>query len=216
MRKWIPAVLVVVATVASLVAYPGMAERVPTHWNLSGETDGWSSRFAATWMIPLVMAFMVLIFKVLPHIDPRRANYEKFQGAYDAIVIVIMAFMLGMHLLLLATGSGYNLPVARIVPAAVGVMFILLGVMLPKAHPNWFVGIRTPWTLSSDVSWERTHRLGGTLFLLSGALSIIAAFAFPEKASIVLIVTGVGSTLLLFVYSYVVWKRDKRESVVVR
>jgi uncharacterized membrane protein len=211
-RKWIPALLVAVATIASVIAYPGMSERVQTHWNMSGEADGWSSRFSVAWMLPLVMAVMVVIFRGLPHVDPRRANYEKFRGAYDAIVIVILAFMLGMHFLLLATGSGYVLPVARIVPGSVGVMFIVLGVLLPKAHPNWFVGIRTPWTLSSDVSWERTHRLGGTLFLLSGVLALLAAFAFPEKAAWVLVASGVGSVILLFVYSFIVWREDKQHS----
>ena len=214
MRKWIPAFLVAVATVASVVAYPGLDERVPTHWNMSGEVDGWSNRFAAAWLIPLVMAVMVVIFRVIPHIDPRRANYPKFSGVYETLVIVVMAFMLCMHFLLLASGSGYEMPVERIVPAAVGVMFIVLGTLLPRAHPNWFVGIRTPWTLSSDLSWERTHRLGGTLFMISGALAIVSAFAFPEKGSWVLIVTGVGSVLLLFAYSYVVWKRDKQGSAV--
>lgn len=209
MRKWIPTLLVVVATVASVLAYPGLDERVPTHWNMSGEVDGWSSRFSVAWLIPLVMAGMVVLFRVLPHIDPRRANYEKFSLAYDTIVVVIMAFMLGMHLLLLATGSGYQLPVARIVPAAVGVMFITLGLLLPKAHPNWFVGIRTPWTLSSDLSWERTHRLGGTLFMLSGALAILSAVAFPHRSAWVLVGSGVGSVVILFAYSFVVWKQDK-------
>lgn len=210
MRKWIPALLVIAAMIASIVAYPGMDERVATHWNMSGEADGWSSRFAAAWLVPLVMAVMVVVFRILPHIDPRRDNYEKFSGAYDAIVIMILAFMLGMHLLLLATGSGYDLPVARLVPASVGIMFVVLGLLLPRAHPNWFVGIRTPWTLSSDVSWERTHRLGGTLFMLSGALAVVSAFAFPDKAAWVLVASGVGSVVLLFVYSFVVWKQDKR------
>jgi uncharacterized membrane protein len=214
MRKWIPAFFVIVATAASVVAYPGLDERVPTHWNMSGEVDGWSSRFSVAWMLPLVMAGMVVLFKVLPHIDPRRANYEKFSAAYETIVVVIMGFMLGMHLLLLATGSGYQLPVSRIVLAAVGVMFIMLGVMLPKAHPNWFVGIRTPWTLSSDLSWERTHRLGGTLFMLSGALAIVAAVAFPHRAAWVLVFAGVGSVILLFAYSFIVWKQDKGSGAV--
>jgi uncharacterized membrane protein len=214
MRKWIPTLLVVVATVASVLAYPWLDERVPTHWNMSGEVDGWSSRFSVAWLIPLVMAGMVVLFRVLPHIDPRRANYEKFSVAYDTLVVVIMAFMLGMHLLLLATGSGYQLPVARIVPAAVGVMFITLGLLLPKAHPNWFVGIRTPWTLSSDLSWERTHRLGGTLFMLSGALAILSAAAFPNRAAWVLVGSGVGSVIILFAYSFVVWKQDKDSKAV--
>jgi uncharacterized membrane protein len=207
-RKWIPSLLVIAAAVVSLIAYPSMPERVPTHWNMAGEVDGWSSRFQAAWMLPLIMAVMVVVFRILPHIDPKRANYEKFGRVYDALVITILAFLLGVHAIVLLNGAGYALPVERIILGAAGAFFIVIGALLPRARPNWFVGIRTPWTLSSDLAWERTHRLGGALFMLMGALAIIAAVFLPRHAPVILITSGVGSALFLVGYSYVVWKQD--------
>jgi uncharacterized membrane protein len=198
-----------VSVIASVVAYPSMAERVPTHWNMQGEVDGWSSRFVVAWVIPLVMATMLVIFRILPHIDPRRANYEKFRGAYDAIVITIMVFMTGLHMLLLASATGSEVPIARVIPAAVGAFFMVLGVLLPRAHPNWFIGIRTPWTMTSDVAWERTHRLGGTLFLLSGVLTVLASVVTPRQAAWVLIVSASVTGVTVIAYSFVVWRREK-------
>jgi uncharacterized membrane protein len=192
-----------------VVAYPSMAERVPTHWNMQGEVDGWSSRYVVAWVIPLVMASMLVIFRILPHIDPRRANYEKFRGAYDAIVIATVVFMTGLHMLLLASATGSEVPIGRIIPAAVGAFFMVLGVLLPRAHPNWFIGIRTPWTMTSDVAWERTHRLGGTLFLLSGVLTVLASVATPRQAAWVLIVSASVTGVTVIAYSYVVWRQEK-------
>jgi uncharacterized membrane protein len=209
LKRWISPLLVVVSVIASVVAYPSMAERVPTHWNMQGEVDGWSSRYVVAWVIPLVMASMLVIFRILPHIDPRRANYEKFRGAYDAIVIATVVFMTGLHMLLLASATGSEVPIGRIIPAAVGAFFMVLGVLLPRAHPNWFIGIRTPWTMTSDVAWERTHRLGGTLFLLSGVLTVLASVATPRQAAWVLIVSASVTGVTVIAYSYVVWRQEK-------
>jgi hypothetical protein len=109
-RKWIPSLFVIAAAVASLLAYSSMPERVPTHWNAAGEADGWSSRFAAAWMLPLVMAAMVVVFRILPHIDPKRANYEKFGGIYNALVSTILGFLLGVHVVVLMNAAGFALP----------------------------------------------------------------------------------------------------------
>jgi uncharacterized membrane protein len=162
--------------------------------------------------MPLMMAVILVILRALPHIDPRKANYEKFSGVYEIIVSLSMTFMLGMHLMLLAIATGTDMPVARIIPAAVGAFFIVIGVLLPRAHPNWFIGIRTPWTLSSDVAWEKTHRFGGLLFVASGVVTILAALAAPGVATWVLIATAATATISVFAYSFVVWKREKESS----
>lgn len=208
MRKWIPILLIVVAMIASVIVYPRLPEQMPTHWNVRGEVDGWSSRLFGAWMMPLMMAVIWLIMRALPHIDPRRANYEKFASMYEALIIVILAFMLGLHFVLLAMATGTNMDMNRIVLASVGAFFGVVGFLLPKAHPNWFVGIRTPWTLTSDTAWERTHRVGGPLFILIGALTVITSVAAPKMAVWVLTVSTVGVVVFLFVYSYRVWKED--------
>ncbi|MDO8501754.1 MAG: DUF1648 domain-containing protein [Gemmatimonadaceae bacterium] len=208
MRKWIPVLLIAVATIASVAIYSKLPERIPTHWNMSGEIDGWSSRFWGAWMMPLMMAVIWPVMRLIPHIDPHRANYAKFRGMYEALIIATMAFMLAMHLLLLAAATGSHIPISRIVIGAVGAFFVVIGVLLPHAHPNWFVGIRTPWTLSSDLAWERTHKVGGLLFIATGTLTMLTTLLAPKQAMWVLLVSGTAMMVFLFVYSYVVWKKD--------
>jgi uncharacterized membrane protein len=209
MRKWIPAALIITAVAASLIAYPRLPETMPTHWNMSGQVDGWSSRIWGAWGLPLAMAVIWFTMRFLPHIDPRRANYEKFRGAYEALIVAILAFMLALHLVLLMSAMGTVVPMDRVIVAGVGALFIVIGAILPRARSNWFVGIRTPWTLSSEVSWERTHKLGGVLFMAFGAIALIVAAVAPGAVKLVLLGCGIPMALFLIIYSYVVWKEDQ-------
>jgi len=127
---------------------------------------------------------------------------------YDALVILILTFMLGMHIVLLLAATGVPIRMDRIVMPGVGVFIAIMGILIPKAHPNWFVGIRTPWTLTSDLSWERTHRIGGALFVMLGVLMVASSFLAPGTAIWILVAAALGITVFLFAYSYQVWKED--------
>lgn len=208
MRKWIPLALIVVAVIVSIAVYPQLPDRVPTHWNTAGEVNGWSSRFWGAWMLPLVMATVWFIMRAIPHIDPRKANYEKFAGMYDWLVILVIAFMLVMHVVIIMSAMGSQVPIHAVVMPSVGIFIAIIGLLLPKVHPNWFVGIRTPWTLTSDLSWERTHKIGGVLFVILGLLMVATTILDPTTAIWILIIAGVAITLFLFVYSYRAWKED--------
>ena len=159
-------------------------------------------------MLPVIMAAVWLIMRAIPHIDPRKANYEKFSGMYDALVILILAFMLAMHIVLLMAATGAPIRMDRVVMPSVGVFIAIMGILIPRAHPNWFVGIRTPWTLTSDLSWERTHKIGGTLFVILGVLMVASSFVAPETAIWILVAAALGIVVFLFAYSYQVWKGD--------
>ena len=208
MRKWIPILLIVAAVAASVLYYPKLPETMTTHWSVSGEPNGFSSRLWGAWILPVVMASVWLIMRAIPHIDPRKANYEKFSGMYDALVILILAFMLAMHIVLLMVATGAPIRMERVVMPSVGVFIAIMGVLIPRAHPNWFVGIRTPWTLTSDLSWERTHKIGGTLFVILGVLMVASSFVAPETAIWILVAAALGIVVFLFAYSYQVWKGD--------
>ena len=208
MRKWIPVLLIVSAVAASILYYPKLPETMTTHWSVSGEPNGFSSRLWGAWILPVIMAAVWLIMRAIPHIDPRKANYEKFSGMYDALVILILAFMLTMHIVLLMAATGAPIRMDRVVMPSVGVFIAIMGILIPKAHPNWFVGIRTPWTLTSDLSWERTHKIGGTLFVILGVLMVASSFVAPETAIWILVAAALGIVVFLFAYSYQVWKGD--------
>jgi uncharacterized membrane protein len=209
MRRRLPPLIVIAAIIITAAVYPQIPERMPTHWNIRGEVDGLSNRLWGAWLIPLLLPVMWGIFRILPHIDPRRANYAKFASTYEWIVALVLAFMLGMQGIVLAAATGHPLPMQRVIPFGVGVMFLIIGNLLPRARSNWFVGIRTPWTLSSELSWERTHRVGGFVIVLIGVAMIVTAFVAPVRGLVILPFVVFPVVLLLIAYSYIVWKQDK-------
>jgi uncharacterized membrane protein len=210
MRKWIPLLIVVAAFVASAIVYPRLPEMVPTHWNgMDAQPDSWSSRAFGAWLTPAILLGMWALVRILPAIDPRGANYAKFGGAFEAIIGSLMLFLLGMHILLLRAALGDPAPMQRVVPFGVGILLIVIGNLLPRARPNWFVGIRTPWTLSSDRVWEKTHRFGGRVFVAGGLLITITALLWAQWVHVVLIAVVLIATSSVFIYSYLEWKREQ-------
>jgi uncharacterized membrane protein len=208
MRKSIPYLIVALAIIASLIQFSQLPAVMPTHWGNHGEVNGTSSRLWGAFVIPIVMLGIVLLMKFLPRIDPRRANYPKFAGTFEAIFISILLLLLIMHVALLASASGYPVRFERWVPVVIGLFFIVLGNLLPRARPNWFVGIRTPWTLSSDRVWEKTHRLAGYVFVAAGIIVTIIGLTGVTFAPFLMgPVVGVAA-LTLVVYSYVEWRRE--------
>lgn len=209
MRKWIPLLIIVAAFIASAVVYPNLPDRVPTHWNMAGEVDDWSGRTWGAWMIPIFLVAMWALLRLLPAIDPRGSNYVKFGGAFEAIIVSVMLFMLGVHVIILRAGLGYPVAAERVMPVGVGILLVVIGNLLPRARPNWFVGIRTPWTLSSDRVWEKTHRVGGQLFVIGGILIVAAGLLAADWMPWVLGVVIATCSIVVVVYSYVEWRREK-------
>ena len=202
--------LVVIAAMfaAAALAWPTAPARIPVHWNINGLVDRYGGRFEGLLLMPLVALAIYVLMLVLPRIDPGRANYARFSGAYTVIRITVLgifaAFDVGLHVWL-RTG---HLNVATFAPVVVGVMAIVLGSVLGRVKPNWFVGIRTPWTLSSRKSWTRTHQVGGWVFIGVGLATVGSAFLGPRLAFWVMIAGLMGGALVLVVYSYLLWRQD--------
>lgn len=209
--RWFGLVIAALAVAVSLWAYPQLPPTVATHWNVRGEADGFSSRLVAVSIMPLVILVMTGLFNVLPKLDPRRANYSKFIGTYWLIANAVVLFILIGHGMILATGLGYPVKIGRTMPIGVGLLFIVLGNYLTRVEPNWFVGIRTPWTLSSDTVWRKTHRTGGWLMVLGGVVIAACAF-FPPRAFLPLFIAAVlVMAVIPIVQSYVLWKREQHD-----
>lgn len=208
MRKWIPLVLVAVALVFSLVVYGRLPERMATHWNALGEPDGYSSRLVGAFLLPGTMLAMWGILRAIPVIDPRRANIEKFRDTYETMVTAILLMLTIIHVTVLGNALGWPIPVARVTPLVIGAFFILLGNLLPRFRSNFFMGIRTPWTLSSETVWTKTHRVGGYLMVAAGALIMAAAFAPARFFTWIVLVSAFGMGIAMVVYSYVAWRAE--------
>ncbi|MDQ6717612.1 MAG: SdpI family protein, partial [Gemmatimonadota bacterium] len=209
-RKWIPFVIVAVATAASLAVFSRLPESMPTHWGGNGQVNGSSPRLFGAFIIPAILLLTAIMMRALPAIDPRRENYQKFVGAFDAIFISTMLLLLILHIAMLAVGLGYPVAMGRIAPVGVGLLLMVLGNVMPQARPNWFIGVRTPWTLSSDRVWERTHRLAGYVFVMAGFILAIIGLIGARSGPIMLAPAFVigAAALSLVVYSYVEWRRE--------
>ncbi|MDP9280347.1 MAG: SdpI family protein [Gemmatimonadota bacterium] len=223
MRKWIPLLIVAAAFLASAVVYPRLPERMPTHWELSPHPpgslptpNGWSDRMWGAWALPSFLLGMWALVRILPKIDPRGSNYAKFGGAFEVIIGSIMLFTLALHIVVLGASLGYPMQMQRIIPIGVGVLLVIIGNLLPRTRSNWFLGIRTPWTLSSDRVWEKTHRLGGRLFVAGGILIIIAGLLWVQWADKILFAVMTVVAFSVLIYSYLEWKREQPVSAAVK
>jgi uncharacterized membrane protein len=189
---------------------PQMPETIVTHWNAAGEGDGYGSRQGHILFMPLMTLGLSLLILFLPKIDPLRGNIEHFRDDYNRYVVVFAAFMTYIYMLTNLWNLGLKFNMTGMVTAAIGVLFIFTGTLLSKAKRNYFIGIRTPWTLYSDSVWNATHRLGGKLFMASGVIALLALIV-PRFAIFLLLVPVLGASLIAVVYSYILFRRETNE-----
>jgi uncharacterized membrane protein len=193
---------------AALIVWPSAPARIPVHWNASGDIDRYGGKVEGLLLLPTLALGIYLLMRYLPRIDPGRANYARFGGAYTAIRAGVVLLMAGIYGMVIAWVLKVPVDVSRAVPVAVGALFVLFGSVLGQVKPNWFVGIRTPWTLSSTESWARTHRLGGWIFIALGVLFAITGAFKLGSFGYVVIGAAIAAVAVLVVYSYFVWRSD--------
>ncbi|NOX29630.1 MAG: DUF1648 domain-containing protein [Actinobacteria bacterium] len=210
-NKWEYVQLGVIAAmfVWAAVKWPTLPDRIPVHWNAAGVVDGYAGKFVGLLLPPVVTLAVYLALRCLPRIDPARPNYSSFAGTYmlvRTVVVVSMAF--SFVVAVLAISNQGAVPRDRLEVGAMAVLFVILGGAMGKFRPNWFVGIRTPWTLSSKVSWVKTHRVGGRVFVGVGLVTLIVALISGKAAFYTLVALTVVGIVYLVIYSYVVWRDD--------
>jgi uncharacterized membrane protein len=183
---------------------------IPIHWGVDGQPNGFAPKPIGLFLVPGITALITALFAVIPRIEPRRANLERSGTAYRATWVGVVTLMGVVHAAAIAAALGAEFDISRVVLIGVGALFVVIGNYLPKVQSNFLMGIRTPWTLTSDLSWQKTHRLGGRLFVLEGLVLIVLGLigASPQWLG-VLIVAGIAILLVVvFAYSYRVWKAD--------
>jgi uncharacterized membrane protein len=199
------------ATVAGLLLWNQLPDPMASHWNVNDQADGYMSKTWAVFMMPLITLGMFVLFLVIPSIDPLKANIAQFRGAFNLFIVLIIACMVYIYGLTLIWNLGYTgFRMSSAMLPVLGLLFIFIGFMMRQAKRNFFIGIRTPWTLSSDKVWNETHRLGALLFMISGALTFIAGFFGGMTAFWLTFVPLISSTLFLLVYSYILYQRETR------
>jgi uncharacterized membrane protein len=183
-------------------------QRIPVHWGMSGQVDRYGGKSEALLLLPLVALGMVGLLALIPRLEPRRLNLERSVKAYTAVWLGILGFLLVLHVVLVLTALGWPVGVPLVAACSVGALLVLMGNYLGKTRSNFFFGIRTPWTLSSELSWSKTHRLGGKLFVILGLGTIVTGLLGPFVQFIWLLGGASLVVAVVLVYSYVVWRAD--------
>lgn len=209
-RKIIVAVIliIVLSFLIGIFSYKFLPEKIASHWNPGGEVDGYAGKFLGIFLIPIISIFLYLFFLLIPKIDPLKKNIEKFREYYDYLILIIFFFLFYVFLLTILANFGYQFNMTKILIPAIGLLFIYIGFILNKFKRNWFIGIRTPWTLSSEHVWKNTHELGSKLFKISGVVIIAGVFFQDNLVWFILIPVGV-TVLWLVVYSYLEYRKIK-------
>lgn len=195
-------ILIACSYVLSLLAIPFLPDEVAIHWNVAGEADGFTNKWWGALLFPIFLTGIVSLILFLPKVDPRKENYEKFEKVYRIFLHVFVLFLFSIHVVTLAYNIGIPVQVDVVVPIGVGVLFIALGNYMPKIKQNYFFGIRTPWTLENEEVWQKTHRVGGKVFVMMGVFIMLTVFATSVWRFIFLMIIVFGGTMYLFIQSY--------------
>ena len=187
--------------------YPQMPEQMASHWNAKGLVDDYLPKFWGLFLIPIVLVGLALLFMAIPRIDPLRENIERFRRYYDGFVILFMVFMIFIYFQTILWSIGIQISPNTYLPIAAGLLFVGAGFLIENTKRNYFVGIRTPWTLSSDRVWDETHRVGGRLFKIAGAISIVGVF-FRNYAVFFVLIPAILVAVYTVVYSYFEYKKE--------
>ena len=204
------------AVIVAMLAVSGWAwpqiptdARVPVHWGFDGQPDAYGPKWLGLLGMPAIAAGVVGLLALLPRLEPRRENLERSGTAYVAIAIAVVAFLGSLHVIAVMAALGSEINTTAVVVAGSGVIFIVIGNFLGKTRSNWFFGIRTPWTLSSERSWARTHRLGGWLFVGIGLAVLVTTALFEATVGLWILLGGLlASVVVLVAYSYLAWRDD--------
>jgi uncharacterized membrane protein len=177
-----------------------------SHWNYTGQVDGYSQKNFAVFFLPTLLSVMLIILKILPKIDPYKHNFSQYQKYYDSFVIVICGFLSYTYYLTLFWNLNFNFNFSQFLAPGFAILFFYAGLLTSNARQNWFVGIRTPWTMTDEVVWKKTHQFGGKAFTISAFLSLLGFF-MPNYAIQLVLGPVLVSTLLVFIYSFLLYHR---------
>ncbi|OGD69024.1 hypothetical protein A3I18_00220 [Candidatus Campbellbacteria bacterium RIFCSPLOWO2_02_FULL_35_11] len=204
--------LIAVSFAIGIIVYPRLPETVASHWNTQGMVDGYMSKFWGIFLMPMFLIFIYALYLIIPKIDPLKNNLESFRKQFNLLILLISIFLFYTFALTIAWNLGMVFDMNNFILPALGIFFYYIGVLIKHAKRNWFVGIRTPWTLSSDYVWDKTHKIGSKLFKIIGVITLLGVF-LPNYIFGLFLVLLIGSVLYLFIYSYILFKKENENKL---
>ncbi|MDO8964410.1 MAG: DUF1648 domain-containing protein [Coriobacteriia bacterium] len=204
----LPLVMIAVMFAVGAWVYPSLPDRIPMHWNAAGQIDRWEpTSLANVFGEPLSALGIYALFMLMPLIDPKRANLYRSKPIYFLVLDLTVALFLLMFLGGLAAAFYTSLPIDRLALGGVGMMLVVIGNYMGRVKLNWTLGVRSAWTLSDDTVWTRTNRLGGRLFAVAGALSIMGTLLPPPWGFVILMASALAILPVTFIYSMLLYRR---------
>jgi uncharacterized membrane protein len=201
--------LVLLSFLLGLYFYPQMPKKMATHWNQFGEADGYAQKFSGTFLIPFISLIILILYFLIPKIDPLKNNLIKFIKYYDLFFLIFFLFLIALQFFIYLWNLNIKINPNRFFPIGLGGLFIYTGILLKNAQRNWFVGIRTPWTLSSDDVWQKTHLLGSKLFVIAGIISFLGFFFF-QYSYLFILIPVLTFAFILVIYSYFLYQKENK------
>lgn len=212
MKKLLLAALLIIilSFIIGIISYNYLPDRLASHWGPNGQVNGYMPKFWALFLMPMISIGMLLLFYFLPKLDPLKKNYEKFRKYYDSFILIIILFMFYIYLLTILWNFKINFSMNYALIPALGFLFIYMGIILKHLKRNWFIGIRTPWTISNEKVWDKTHKLGSILFIISGVITIIGIF-FENYLLWFVLGPILVSAIWLVIYSYLEFRKEEKK-----
>ncbi len=202
-------IFILLVSWALAIFFYGRLDFIPTHWSWEGQVDAWSSSAWAFFLFPLLLSGVYALFTLLPFIDPRRENYSSFGRVYFLFKGLLVGFFFLIQAFSVCSGFEIIKTNSLFIPSLISFLMITIGFLLPELKTNWFIGIRTPWTLSSEESWRKTHLFGRKVFIMMGVVLFLSVFLPIQIGQIFFISTILFGVLIIFIYSYIIYKNDK-------
>ncbi|MBU2416342.1 SdpI family protein [Patescibacteria group bacterium] len=201
--------IVIVSFIVGIYFYPQMPEKMASHWNAQGQVDDYLSKFWGLFLMPIILIGLALLFVAIPRIDPLKENIEKFRKYYNRFIILFFVFMLFIHVWTICWNLGIKINSNIIFPIGLGFLIFYSGILCENAKRNWLIGIQTPWTLSSENVWDKTHKIGGKLFKIAGIVAFVGVF-FQNYALFFILVPVILVGIYTVVYSYFEYQKEMK------
>jgi len=198
--------VILLSFAVGIYLYPSMPASMASHWNAQGEVNGYMPKFWGLFLMPIISVGLFLLFLVIPGIDPMKENIAKFRGYFDGFITLLMLFLFYIYLLTIYWNLGARFDFIVAIVPAFSVLFYYMGILVEHAKRNWFIGIRTPWTLSSEKVWDATHKIGGKLFKIAAVVALLGLF-FGKYAIWFVIAPALFVAIYTIVYSYFEWRK---------
>ncbi len=207
-REWLQLLLLLTPFAVIPFIWEQLPEQIATHWNLQGEVNDYSSKSFGVFSIPIVNILVTGLIYLLPSIDPRKTSYTKFVGTLRVIRLILSTMLLLIFFVIIGIALGYDINVGAVISLSTLFVFLVLGNYMGNIRSNYFIGIRTPWTLEYPEIWRKTHRMAGYLWVWASLAMILFWLILPEEIYATAYYIYIGIIALVPVlYSFILFKK---------